>query len=259
MNITTSAAVPDGTYFRTGDVEPVLRPEGLTIFNGDGTRRGWGAPGVTSTVVVNDDDLVAVHIGFHHKHGGGQFWRYYIAGEPRRWAQLSDELRARVLAASAAAPSWAKSPGKLAAERKPGTVTVRVGYKIVGQRADGTLVSLFDPKVVYVPGKRRASAARPDHVGGFYAYEDPDVLMERWDAGEVVSRQCLDNLAEDTHLVLVEVLAGGTFVYYVPDGSTISRLDYPDLTRKSKFAATYLTISRIVREVSIPAALRRAA
>lgn len=128
--ITHGYESPDSTYFRVHSAEPELEvndqgEQVLKLVNGEGTRRSsWGAPGVTSTVLIQTDVLVAVHVGFHHKHGGGQFYRYYrIDGMTGQWAQvawakLDDNERLDVLAAyEAKAPSWAKVPGKLGIER----------------------------------------------------------------------------------------------------------------------------------------------
>ena len=115
--IVTSKNVPDFTYFRTGDCEPLVR-DGATIeiLNGQGTRRSsWGAPGVTSTVLVQTEDFVAVHVGFYHKHRGGQFYRYFVIenGVAQRviWARLDNARRQMVL--DARKPAWAKHPGNL--------------------------------------------------------------------------------------------------------------------------------------------------
>src|SRR3990167_49258 len=66
MQTQFSSDVPDGTYFRTGDAEPSINEDGsIIILDGNGSSRSWGRPGVTSTVVYDDCDLIAVHIGFH--------------------------------------------------------------------------------------------------------------------------------------------------------------------------------------------------
>jgi len=149
MIIKETASVPDTTYFRVGDAAPYVQDGAIYIRNGKGTARSsWGAPGVTSTVVVNTDDLAAIHVGFYHKHGGGQFWRYfrYRDGEivRERWSGLSDDERLMVLRGwGDRAPSWAKRPGKLRKDRvRPGELehTERlpdgrlVGYKVLLRR-----------------------------------------------------------------------------------------------------------------------------
>ena len=123
MEITTSDRIPDYTYFRVGDVAPRRKNSGLEVLNGQGTRRSsWGSPGVTSTVVINEDDFAAIHTGFYHKHGGGQFWRYYIVEDNKiqrlMWRSLTEERRLQVLDGFVArAPGWAREPGKLRRDR----------------------------------------------------------------------------------------------------------------------------------------------
>lgn len=137
LQITTSSVTPDSTYFRTTDAEPSLEGGELTIYDGAGTHRSsWGAPGVTSTIVFQSDEMVAIHVGFFHKHGGGQFWRYYRLAEHWEqavWKQLSDEERQLVLNAyeNHKAPSFAKVPGKLRTEHKKPETKTRTTYKIV--------------------------------------------------------------------------------------------------------------------------------
>ena len=118
VQIANSKNVPDFTYFRTGDAEPLIRDNQIEVLNGQGSRRSsWGAPGVTSTVLVQSESFVAVHVGFHHKHGGGQFYRYFVVENdvPRRvnWVKLTNEQRQMVI--DAPKPYWAKAPGKLRA------------------------------------------------------------------------------------------------------------------------------------------------
>lgn len=122
----------DSTYFRVADVEPRLSTtqgnidnlhpadaRAVTIWIGRGTHRSsWGSPQVNSTILINDKtlNLLAIHIGFSHKHGGGQFYRYYDKNSDgavceTTWAKLTNEQRQAVL--DAPKPSWAKTPGKL--------------------------------------------------------------------------------------------------------------------------------------------------
>lgn len=104
--ITNGFESPDRTYFRTGAAEPELEvadqgEQVLKLVNGEGSRRSsWGAPGVTSTVLLSTDTLIAIHVGYHHKHGGGQFYRYYRhenEWEQVTWAGLDDNERIDVL------------------------------------------------------------------------------------------------------------------------------------------------------------------
>ena len=187
MKITISHDVPDSTYFRVADAEPIIDADGsLTILDGQGTRRSsWGAPGVTSTVVYETETFAAIHIGFHHKHGGGQFWRYYVVnGEVKAvtWASLDDETRATILdAAGRKAPTWAKSPGKLRAEYKRPEERAREGgdsyYKAVA--VDGErLLSIFDGRTEYRIGETLVEPVRKGHGGGFYVYPSLEAALD---------------------------------------------------------------------------------
>jgi hypothetical protein len=49
-------------------------------------------------------------------------------------------------------------------------LTVQRGWKLLEQREDGTLVSLWDGEQVYEIGKRYSNRAQPDHGGGYYWY-----------------------------------------------------------------------------------------
>lgn len=143
---------PDSTYFNTSAAEPELERDEqgaqvLKLVNGTGTRRSsWGEPGVTSTVILDADNLVAVHVGFHHKHGGSQFWRYYRWNgdewQQVAWTGLSDEDRERVLIAHEdRSPSWAKVPGKLRKNYIKPTSNARTTYKLV-EVVDGKFLSV---------------------------------------------------------------------------------------------------------------------
>ena len=115
---------PDGTYFRTGDVEPIINGSIIELTAGEGSRRSWGRPQTNNTIVYQDCDFIAIHTGFSHKHGGGQFWRYFVQLDDgivrKTWRGLTDDERQIVLDNLNNAPSWAKSPGKLRSEyRRP--------------------------------------------------------------------------------------------------------------------------------------------
>lgn len=105
------------TYFNGGSVEPDITDDGsLTIYSGTGEPRSWGTPGCNSIIVYNDDSLTVILIGFFHKHGGSQFYRYYRNGKRlASWKQLDDGERMLILDAYAEShvPKWAKLPGKL--------------------------------------------------------------------------------------------------------------------------------------------------
>lgn len=245
LRIQRSDFCPDNTYFTTGSVEPDLRIDSadgsatLTIYNGVGSRRSsWGAPEVTSTVALEADDLVSIHVGYHHKHGGGQFWRHYhltTSGDGQRtweqapWRTLSDDERARVIdAARDHAPAWANPPGKLRSERR--APETRITYKLVRLVDDGhgaeVMVSVYDGQTRYEIGKRLTERAVDDHGGGYYSYPTADgvktLLLRRalWPEGfhSVAMR-----------LALIECEIGGTILVYGP-----------------KLASTYLTPLRIV-------------
>lgn len=179
LTIQRNSDIPDSTYFRATDCEPELSADGLTltIYDGEGRRRSsWGAPGVTSSVILETDSLVVVHVGFHHKHRGGQFWRYYRPTESGawqrvEWAQLDDMTRQQVLDSyQQHAPAWAKAPGKLRANYKAPEMQTRTTYKLVEVYADGSLHSVYDEAIEYVIGKRLAERAVDDHGGGYYSY-----------------------------------------------------------------------------------------
>lgn len=111
-------AQADTTYFRPAQVTPFSENGVIWVYSGKGSPRRWGAPGVTTTIIVNNPDFVAIHVGFFHKHRGGQFWRYFVSDGQEihqvSWRSLPDEQRQIVLDAyQEKAPSWAYSPGEL--------------------------------------------------------------------------------------------------------------------------------------------------
>lgn len=196
MEIQFSDAVPDSTYFRVGDAEPLFRDGAITCLDGQGSRRNsWGAPGVTSTVVVNRDGFAAVHVGFYHKHGGSQFWRYYRPGGRVMWKSLSEDERMEVLDAWIAdAPGWAKCPGKLRRDYlKPGELSQVeqledgrfIGYKWL-QRDGGQLRSPWVwSHVVWEGGCLTADRVpTASNTNGIYAaksQKDPELARYRSD------------------------------------------------------------------------------
>lgn len=202
VSITESNDVPDSTYFRTGDAEPTFDNEIRTIeiLNGNGTSRSWGRPGVTSTVVLETLDLVAIHVGFHHKHGGGQFWRYYqINGDIKQvsWGSLDDDTRSAILEAKR--PSWAKAPGKLRSQYKSANPKKNLftAYKICGINDNGELTSLYDTDIVYEIGRTKVQAARGGyshwtgetvHGGGWYVHLDAQSTIDLYLAEKLVNR-----------------------------------------------------------------------
>lgn len=238
MKIQHNDYTPDSTYFRTGAVEPDIdqAEQTITIYSGDGTRRSWGRPGTTSTIVLDDDDIVAIHVGFHHKHGGGQFWRYYTTDGTTicqiTWATLPDQTRERILAAyEAKAPGWAKQPGKLRTEYRKASTLTRTAYKLV--RMDGgRMVSLYDGETEYRIGQRLASAVRAQvdhwtgeltHDGGYYSQPTPDQVKALFHAGALVPADCIH---PGMALALVECQIGGKVVQY-PNGKLCSTYIMP--------------------------------
>ena len=250
MEIKQSHQVPDNTYFRTGDAEPTIEQDGsITILDGNGKHRGWGSPGVTSTVIYdNEDDFVAVHVGFHHKHGGSQFWRYYTTdGEETRrltWGQLPDQVRQAVLDAyTDHAPTWANSPGKLRSQRKKPSTRKRTTYKLVRlDLDDGKMVSLYDGRTQYQIGKRLVEAVNYDagedewgfvrHGGGYYSHPTPEQVKALYESGNLVPAQCL---RDADHLALLECEISGRIAKF-PNG---------------KLASTYLKPVRVVEEMTV--------
>lgn len=243
MNIQHSAYCPDDTYFRVGDVEPTTNGDAsLTIYDGNGRRRSWGQPGVTSTIVVNECDWCAIHVGFHHKHGGGQFWRYYMAVpggvQQIAWAQLPDEARQQVLAGQR--PPWAKVPGKLRSQYAKPTTRTQTTYKIVAQDGE-TLRSLYDG-TQYVTGKRLAEAVHGTvretsygdtvvtHDGGYYSHPSVETVKRLLTQGNLVPNRCLEH---GMTLALIECEISGKIVQY-PNG---------------KLCSTYLTPLRVVETI----------
>ena len=191
LHITFSDDIPDTTYFRTSDAEPRLNNDTLIVLDGQGSRRSWGRPGVTSTVVLNEDDICAVHVGFYHKHGGSQFWRYYVPdGDKWRqaeWRELDDTMRLRILeAAEKKAPHWAKSPGKLRSQRRKPTIHRTTTWKVV-RVEEGRMLSVYDGETEYRLGKTMRQKAEPAHGGGYYSYtRPPEELEEAFREGDVV-------------------------------------------------------------------------
>jgi hypothetical protein len=245
MKIQTNTHVPDSTYFRTGDAEPEINPDGsITIYDGNGSSRSWGRPGVTSTIVLDECDLVAIHVGFHHKHGGGQFWRYYTTdGTTTRqieWKDLPDDIRQRVLEAHEEnAPAWAKAPGKLRSQYRKPSLIIRTTYKLVEQLPNGRLVSLYDSETEYQLGKRLAEKAQDEHQGGYYSHPTPEQVLNLWESGDLVPARCY---AEPKILALLECEIGGNIIYYA----------------NGKMASTYMTPTILLRTIEYQPAAQAA-
>jgi hypothetical protein len=157
MNIIEVDHCPDGTHFDMRSLEPDIKPDGLHIYSGKGTRRSsWGTPGNESTIVYNDDRLTTIHIAWWHKYRGGQAWRFYQDGKRlASWKQLTEAERLLILDAlhDLNMPAWVKQPGKLTKDYiKPhlhnkvetdngGNI---IAYKWLARAPDGCLVSLIN-------------------------------------------------------------------------------------------------------------------
>lgn len=254
MRINTSDNVPDSTYFTLSDVEPTIEDDGsITIYDGRGTQRSsWGAPATTSTIVLDECDFAAIHVGFHHKHRGGQGWFYYttdgIYTRRIKWQQLPDELRQRVQNATDNAPSWAKFPGSLRTAQAKPTTTKRTAYKLVEINGD-KLISLYDGRTEYQLGQRLAQAnkstmtatawigsdaegywvSQPTHNGGFYSHPTADQVLRLWESGNLVPGRCKRSAKR---LALLECEISGKISIYA----------------NGKMASTYLTPKSVISE-----------
>lgn len=218
MKITTKSLPYDSTYFTMSDVTPVYDPthDTLTIYNGQGSRRSWGRPSVTSTIVFRGT-VTAIHVGFNHKHRGGQGWHYFASdGSKLTWSALSDSDRQKILDRKQRAPTWAHTPGKLRTDyQQPPT---HVAYKWV-KVVDDRLVSLYDNTTEYTLHKRMTQKAQPAHGGGYYAYLNKDAALVGLQTA--VPQRCLHDVQQ---FALLRCEIGGTIIHY-----------------NTKVAATYLT------------------
>ena len=211
---------PDSTYFNTRDAQPELEhSEGeqvLKLVNGTGTRRStWGEPGVTSNVILETEHLVSIHVGFFHKHGGGQFWRHYrfdgTLWQQVRWARLTDEERLLVLDGyTDRAQSWAEVPGKLRTEYRRPMLQTQTTYKLVEVVGD-RYFSVFDRKTEYVFGKRLAEKALDEHSGGYYSYPTDDGIEGRFLGHILFPEECYER---PMTLALIECEISGTMITY---------------------------------------------
>ena len=202
METKTVYETPDSTYFAMSNVAPKIEGEIIALTDGQGTRRSWGAPQTTSTVVFQNCEFIAVHVGFSHKHRGGQGWFYFINTEngPARktWAQLTEDEQALVLANEDKAPRWAKSPGIRKSEVRKPTATIFTGYKIMRMTDDG-LRSLYD-NTAWEVGKRNGQAVSPKagtddygntvHDGGFYVHRDARNVKELFENRTLAPERC---------------------------------------------------------------------
>lgn len=246
--ITNGYESPDSYYFRTSDAEPELEQgeqsqQVLKLVNGRGTYKGSSTPQVTSTVILDAEDLVVIHVGFSHRHGGCQFYRYYRYNgqewQQGRWAQLPDEDRQRVLiACEDRAPSWAKTPGKLRIDYNLArAIETRTSYKLV-QVIDGRYFSVYDGKTEYVIGKRLAERAMSDHGGGYYSYPDAEGVEHRFYAGGLFPEV---SYRREMTLALIECEISGMTIKY----------------NNGKFASTYLRPISVLKTIEYTPELQK--
>jgi len=191
--------IPDNTYFTVTNIEPTVEDGTVTFPDGQGTGRGWGRPQANTTILIDDCDLLAALIGFSHKHGGGQFYRYYVPGKdgkPQRktWRGLTEDEREMIRAAyDEKAPHWAKSPGKLTPERKAPSQDRFTAYKVLRQVSETEFLSLYDD-TAWTIGKRNAEAVGDDalseydqrHAGGFYVHTDQARIVQLFKDNQLV-------------------------------------------------------------------------
>ena len=178
------------------------------LYHGQGTRRSWGAPQVWSTVVVETDTFIAVHVGYSHKHRGGQQWYYFLAYERHTWNRLPDELQILVLDNVHKAPRWAKVPGKRRSETAP--TKTQIAYKLV-KVVDGKMLSLYDSATEYVIGKRLTQKARDGHAGGYYAYRSEEEVRTALNLKTLVPADCLCGVEI---VALLKCELSGTIIEY---------------------------------------------
>ena len=191
IEIEFSSDVPDSTYFRVGDCEPDMHDGLIVAMQGRGGRRSWGEPCVNSKTILHDEDLISIHTGFFHKHGGGQFWRHYRVTDAEyfcvNWQKLNTDERKRILAGyEEKAPNWAKKPGKLRKDYRSPKSNMFMAYKVMWVEEDGSFSSLFND-TIYELGKTMIQAAKPEHGGGYYVYLDKDI-KKQFLAGKIIGQ-----------------------------------------------------------------------
>jgi len=236
MEIRYSSDVPDDNYFLGHDVEPIVGKQVTVLYNGNGKGGKWGRPGVTSTAVVQEKNFLAIHIGYHHKYGGGQFWRYYninglgIATQVT-WRSLSDEMREMVLEGwESRAPAWSRCPGKLRSAYVSPKQNKFTAFKIVEVLDDGSFESLHD-HTRYTVGHTMTQRALRHHNGGYYVYLGNDV-KERFLAGEIIHPY-------PGKFAILECECWGNTVRYDSSGNCIDDAWYCDDMNAYKIAVTY--------------------
>ena len=234
MEIRFSNDVPNDNYFSTHEVEPTVGSQVIVLYNGYGRGGKWGRPGVTSTVVVQALDFLAIHVGYHHKYGGGQFWRYYNVNgivTPVTWRSLADETREIVLDGwRSVAPDWARCPGKLKSEYVSPKQNKFTAFKIVEVCDDGSFESLYD-HTKYIIGHTMIERARPYHEGGYYVYLGNNV-KERFLTGKIAYRY-------PGQFAILECECWGNTEHYDSNGNCITDSIHFDSVSVHKIAVTY--------------------
>jgi hypothetical protein len=235
LQIVQSREVVEASWLDRSMLEPALthNADGLWMLSvrRQGKHREFDVPFICSEIVLADAELglVVVLVGYHgsvtEKYGRlgymtqkGQFYRYYqqeASGDWRAspWRSLNDDLRALIISTvQEQGPKWARSPGKLHADRKPPTKRVTMTtYKVV-RYIDGRYFSLYDPTVEYVLGQRVKQTAKPKHGGGFYSFPTCEMGTDSL----VMWARCIPfhEEVETPALALMEVEIGGRIIDY---------------------------------------------
>lgn len=88
------------------------------------------------------------------------------------------------------------------------THQVHHGYKAVRRSDDGSLVSVWDASPWEI-GKTRIEAARDDHSGGLYYYQDINAMLEAAKSNAIFAESM-----QHSRLVILEVEASGVHIQY---------------------------------------------
>lgn len=234
--VQTSAVVTDHWLHRSM-LEPTLaeNADGLWVLavRRQGTHGQFDVPYIGSEVILADAELglVVVLVSYHgdapEKYGKmgylmqkGQFYRYYQQAADGTWGQvlwrqLNDALRSLIISTvQEQGPSWARSPGKLQAERNPPTKPAALtSYKVV-RLIDGRYFSLYNPDQEYVLGERLKEIAKPGHGGGFFSYPTLEQGTAYLADCAISLPFCRERNARTFHLALLEVEIGGRIINY---------------------------------------------
>jgi hypothetical protein len=235
LQIVQSSEVVKADWLDRSMLEPTLthNADGLWVLSvrRQGAHSQFEVPYIGSEIVLADAELglIVVLVGYHgsatEKYGRlgymtqkGQFYRYYRQEETGDWKQvywrnLNDELRSFIISTvEEHAPSWARKPGKLEAERKPPTKHVTMTtYKVV-RLIEGRYYSLYDPTQEYVLGERLKQPAKPKHGGGFFSYP----TLEKGTAYLTSCVECIPFHSDvaTSQLAFLEVEIGGRLINY---------------------------------------------